>query len=134
MGNPFRKRCHTITGFQRVLRTHQPPHFVQAEPAPRFHADVNMPLMSRVEGAAEYANPNIAPVTPAWRVKHCSHKNLWAHGSGSTHFIFERRQLFDADGATGVEFSGCDSDFRSHSEFAAISKLCRRVMHDDCAR
>src|SRR6202048_4606353 len=50
---------------------------------------------------------------------------------GAVDAIFEAGQLLGADRTAGVEFPGCDSDFRAEAEFAAIGELGRRVMQHD---
>ena len=45
--------------------------------------------------------------------------------------VFERGQLFDADGAARVHFAGGNANFSAHAEFAAVCELGRGVVEDD---
>ena len=57
LGRAWRRRSANgampATGLQRVLRRHQPPHFVEIETLQRQAADMQVPAMRRVERPAE---------------------------------------------------------------------------------
>ena len=40
--------------------------------------------------------------------------------------------MLDANGAASVHLTGCDANFRTHSEFSTISELGRRIVQNDC--
>src|ERR1700712_882965 len=49
---------HALRRFQRILRRHQPPDLVEAEPLQRHLADMHMAFMRRIERAAEQPDPH----------------------------------------------------------------------------
>ena len=53
---PLGKGRHAGNRLQRVLRRHQPPDLVYVEALQRLPADMQVPAMRRVEGAAEQAD------------------------------------------------------------------------------
>src|ERR1051325_1099536 len=50
---PLGERRHPGDRFERVLRRHQPPDFIEIEPLQRLAADMQVPAMRRIERAAE---------------------------------------------------------------------------------
>lgn len=52
----FLKRGHAVGRFERILRRHQPPHFIQPQHLERHARDMQVPLMSRIERAPEQTN------------------------------------------------------------------------------
>src|SRR5215469_7359390 len=52
-GQPLFRGRHALGLLERVLRRHQPPHFVKTEPPQRLEAQMHVAGMGRVERAAE---------------------------------------------------------------------------------
>src|ERR1700680_885481 len=50
---------------------------------------------------------------------------------GAVNTVFEAGQLFGADRAAGMEFTGGNADLGAEAEFAAVSELGRGVMKHD---
>ena len=70
------KGRQTIVFLERIAGGHQPPDLVEAEPGERDGADEPMPLMGRIEGPAEEADPH------ARRVARQTHGSTPASGGG----------------------------------------------------
>src|SRR5262249_25613803 len=94
---------HSLDGFQRVLRAHQPPDIVKFELLERERARVNVTPVRRIERASEQPDPQAGRNRPRrpWPIYPCTES---CHGlplrprlSGAAHDIFEDRQLLDAD-------------------------------------
>ena len=65
-----------------------------------------------------------------WRfsVKILPNKSPWtrllgADLAGAADDVLECGELFDADGATGVQLAGGDADFGTEAKFAAVGEL-----------
>ena len=64
-GETIGKLAHAGDRLQRILRRHQPPDLVEAEPLQRLAADMEMALMRRVERAAEQADAPLRQMAEA---------------------------------------------------------------------
>lgn len=59
-GEALVQRGHLLRILEGILRTNQQPDFVQPEPPQRFPRHMGMPLVRRIEGAAEQTDPRAA--------------------------------------------------------------------------
>jgi hypothetical protein len=57
---------------------------------------------------------------------------LIPHLPATAHAVFERGQLLDADRPARMHTPGGDADLGTEAEFAAIGKLRRSIVQDDC--
>src|SRR5512138_1878969 len=57
---------------------------------------------------------------------------LWPRLAGTAHDVLVARQLLDPYWPASMEFIGRNADFRAHAKLAAVRKLSRRVVEDDC--
>ena len=107
-----------------------------AEPAQREQARLAVPLMRRIEGAAEKPDPLPGAVrrqagedagSGTARRSQSSRPGL----ARAVHAVFEARQLLDADRAARVHPAGGDADLGAHAELAAVGELGGGVVQHD---
>lgn len=57
----------------------------------------------------------------------------WPDLAAAVDDIFETGELFHTNRPTGMESARRDTNFRTHSEFTTVGKLCRCIMEHDRA-